>query len=337
MKFITYSILVCLLASFTALSAQSVEEELGFIYMKAEYLLETQRYDEAITQYSAVIAQDPTYKDAFTKRTKAKFALKSYRGVKKDILDMINKQGIDPESIEMLGLADHYLGNHASAVNTLVTAHKLNPRSLEIIEALAVSATNSENTEVCDILSTVKGSVNVKNYINNFCLSKSTSTSTSTSKSTKDTKTTKTTKPKNEKDDIVVIQTTDRDIDDSKLEEEVIVKEEEIEAGPIVDDTVNSIVVDEDLTILIRNGIGSRKVIDQPNILMLSEQSGIVKINVCLSKGGRVTSGEVDPAGSTIMSESLRSLALRKAKEFWFLRGTEDDSCGSIEFIINGG
>ncbi len=332
MRYRALFILVSLLAFCSQLSAQSVEEELGFIYMKAEYLLETDRYDEAIAQYTAVIAQDPTYKDAAIKRTKAKFALKSYRGVKKDILEMISVQGIDAESVEMLGLAEHHLGNHQSAVNSLVLAHQLKPRSLEIIEALAVSANQSKNSEVCDILSSVKGSVNVKNYLNSYC-GTAVATTGKKGNGTKPSKPGKTTKPKSDK--TVIVETTDRVIVDSELEE--VIKDVEEEEETIIDDTVNTIVIDEDLTILIKNGIGSRKVIDQPNILMLSEQSGIVKVNICLSKGGRITSGEIDPAGSTIQSESLRSLALRKAKEFWFARGDQEESCGSIEFIINGG
>lgn len=47
----------------SVLQAQVLDEETGFIFVKAEYLFETGRYDEAITQYNAVIAKDPKYKN----------------------------------------------------------------------------------------------------------------------------------------------------------------------------------------------------------------------------------------------------------------------------------
>ncbi|MBP6447889.1 MAG: hypothetical protein KA341_13880, partial [Saprospiraceae bacterium] len=49
---------------FSSLIGQALDEETGFIYVKAEYLLETGRYDEAVTNYNLVITKNPGYKNA---------------------------------------------------------------------------------------------------------------------------------------------------------------------------------------------------------------------------------------------------------------------------------
>ncbi len=328
MKQLFILLVLCCLGS-SSLFSQGVEDEIGFIYLKAEYMLETSRFNEAIEQYSAVIEQDPTYKDAYTKRASAKYSLKSYRGVRKDIIDMIAARGIDAEGVRLLGLSEHHLGNHSAAVNTLILAYRLNPRSVEIVEALAVSATESKTDAACSILNEYKSRSAVKTYMSQVCSGAST-TPKKTTKPNKGGKSDKT--PKTDNTNPKQMEEVDSELEQELLEEEVVIAEE-----PEIDDSVNEIIVDEDLTIVLQDGIGSRRIIDQPNILMLSEQSGRVKVKVCISKGGRVVSADVDPSGTSIQSESLKSLSVRKAKEFWFARGDKDESCGSITFIINGG
>ena len=81
-----------LILSFLALfltveiSAQELESELGFLYVKAEYLLDTDRYEEAIQEFNKIIEQDPAYKDALYKRASAKFAIAAFQGSKLDLL-----------------------------------------------------------------------------------------------------------------------------------------------------------------------------------------------------------------------------------------------------------
>lgn len=105
---------------------------------------------------------------------------------------------------------------------------------------------------------------------------------------------------------------------------------------PEVDMSVNEIFIDEDLTLEIKNGLGGRKILDQPNILILSDASGNVSVDICVNGNGKVTSAEFNKSESTISTQSLVSLAVRKSKEFWFKKSDSDNTCGTIVFKITG-
>jgi len=96
-------------------------------------------------------------------------------------------------------------------------------------------------------------------------------------------------------------------------------------------------VIDEDLTLIIRGeGLGKRKVLDQPNILILSDEDGTVAIDICVNKRGKVESAEFNTKLSTIAKKSLVSLSIRKAKDFWFEKNDYKEQCGVIMFKIKG-
>ena len=82
-----------------SLAGQSLDEELGFIYVKADYLLETNRYDEAISEFTKIIAKDATFRDALYKRAEAKFNVGAFKGTKNDLMDVFELKGISPEAI----------------------------------------------------------------------------------------------------------------------------------------------------------------------------------------------------------------------------------------------
>jgi len=103
---------------------------------------------------------------------------------------------------------------------------------------------------------------------------------------------------------------------------------------PKIDMSVNEIDVDEDLSLVFRNGIGSRKVLDQPNILILSEAGGDVAVDVCINSRGKVETASLNKELSSIDTPSLVSLATRKAKEFWFEKSDDNEMCGVIVFKI---
>jgi len=106
---------------------------------------------------------------------------------------------------------------------------------------------------------------------------------------------------------------------------------------PPDDNTPNTIVIDEDLTLIIRGeGLGKRKVLDQPNILILSDEDGTVAIDICVNKRGKVESAEFNTKLSTIAKKSLVSLSIRKAKDFWFEKNDYKEQCGVIMFKIKG-
>jgi len=102
------------------------------------------------------------------------------------------------------------------------------------------------------------------------------------------------------------------------------------------DNSVNEIEVDDDLTLIIRNGLGSRKLIQQPNILILADEGGTVAIDIVVNERGRVDSAELNSSSSTLSTQSIISLATRKAKEFWFEKSDYDKMEGTILFVIAG-
>ena len=48
--------------------SQSYEEELGFTFVKAKYLLDTDRYDDAVREFNRVINEDPSLENGLALR-----------------------------------------------------------------------------------------------------------------------------------------------------------------------------------------------------------------------------------------------------------------------------
>lgn len=111
-------------------------------------------------------------------------------------------------------------------------------------------------------------------------------------------------------------------------------EEEEEEQYP-VDNSVQKIVIDEDLTIIMANGIGNRAFRDKPDIMMLSDKSGEVTVNICVDRLGRVTSATLNEDQSTITVKSLVSLALRESSNLRFVSSSRKKHCGTITFVIS--
>ena len=118
------------------------------------------------------------------------------------------------------------------------------------------------------------------------------------------------------------VETGNQSTDDPEPEEKDTEEDESTDDDgnmPGEDNTPNQIEIDEDLTLIIRGqGLGRRKVLDQPNILILSDEDGTVSIDICVNKRGKVESAEFNSKLSTIAKKSLVSLAIRKSKDFWF-------------------
>ena len=124
---------------------------------------------------------------------------------------------------------------------------------------------------------------------------------------------------------------------DTTTEDEDAVEDKDEGNMPGEDNTLNEIEIDEDLTLIIRGqGLGKRKVLDQPNILILSDEDGTVSIDICVNKRGKVESAEFNSKLSTIAKKSLVSLAIRKSKDFWFEKNDYKEQCGVIMFKIKG-
>lgn len=308
-----------------SLNAQSIDEELGFIYVKADYLLETDRYEDAIKEFTKIITKDPSYKDVLYKRGKAKYAIAAFKGTSNDLLQAFELVGITPESLELFGNTQKNLDQHDAATVTLNTASMLKSGTST---SSSDGPTRKSKDNDADTSSNEKGELEKLEDKLSSILDDLLPDRKSDEEESDDTTTTTT--DDNSRTD------TDTDTNTTTKTDEIKVNvEEEEEEKP--DTSVNEIFIDEDLTIEIKNGLGSRAILDQPNILILSDKSGEVSVDVCVNANGKVTSAEYNKDSSSISTQSLVSLAVRKSKEFWFKKSDNKETCGSIVFKISGG
>ena len=381
-------ILILLLSvfSFGLGISQSIDEEIEFKYIKAKYLLDTERYEDAIVAFTDIIKQDKLYNDAIIQRARAKYAMAAYQGTKKDILLFAESRGMNADALMLLGKADYKMGNSAAATNSLAIASLVIDDDPQIFEFLGNMYEEEDKIDdACKAwrqaakMGSSKARINAKKVCGDVEEKvEKTKTRVEKSKSKMDgssiPRRTKVEKPTSgEETDEMGGETEDtrtdeqkrRDADDSlnnprkdstkvddngKKEEPVeedtgledpALDEEAVEVVeenmPGEDNTPNEIVIDEDLTLIVRGqGLGKRKVLDQPNILILSDEDGTVSIDICVNKRGKVESAEFNSKLSTIAKKSLVSLAIRKSKDFWFEKNDYKEQCGVIMFKIKG-
>ena len=134
------------------------------------------------------------------------------------------------------------------------------------------------------------------------------------------------------------------EMEDDIVDDEVLSLGDKVKAGLTIDQKPDRdpnerafIEIDEDLILEIYGEhLGNRKILDQPNILILAEEDGVVAVNICVGRAGSVKSAEYNDDLSTIKKQSLISLAIRKAKEFWFVKDRNKEACGVILYKIAG-
>jgi len=134
------------------------------------------------------------------------------------------------------------------------------------------------------------------------------------------------------------------EMEDDIVDDEVLSLGDKVKAGLTIDQKPDRdpnerafIEIDEDLILEIYGEhLGNRKILDQPNILILAEEDGVVAVNICVGRAGSVKSAEYNDDLSTIKKQSLISLAIRKAKEFWFAKDRNKEACGVILYKIAG-
>jgi len=318
-------------------------------------MIETNRTEDAVKELNKIIKKDPGFQDALLLRAEAKYKLGAYTGVKNDLAQYIGLKGITPRVAGLYGLTDFQGGNEEAALNSLTIAlqsikdnKKLYETRAQIYEAndklLKACADYKSARELGSNIGTRKskslcGEEEVKEERRTHLDSNSANTK---KKETEEAK---------ESTEVIVVDTSQKEEkemeqkeekvegsveENNKVEEEVESDEEEV-VEEIEEDTINEIEVDEDLTLVITGGgLGSREIVDKPNILILSDDTGDVSINICVSRAGRVTSAEFDNINSTIKKQSLVSLALRKSKDFWFEKNGTKEQCGKIVFKIQG-
>jgi len=349
------------------LRAQVLDEETGFIYVKAEYLFETGRYEEAITNYNAVISRDPKYKDALIHRGQSKYALAAYKGSKMDAIQSIEIKGITAEAAGLLGRSFAAMNEIAAGINTLTAAIALDNKNSQYYEWRAgMYESDQQLLKACNDYESAMnlGSAGAENKAKILCGISKSKPSTSAipkkdpqvvdqeHKSEQDNTTKPSSNPNPDElgqNEVLSSGTQESDPssptkteeNDSQVKNDTTIIDDSDpvhdENTPKNDDSVNSFVIDEDLTISISGQeLGQRKIKEVPSILILADENGKVTVNICVNKEGVVTKAEFNGTMSTIAKKSLVSLALRKAKEFEFMTGKYDLQCGTMVFNIKG-
>lgn len=312
-------------------------------YVKAKNMLEGGYFEDADRAFTSIIIQDPSYKDALIHRANARLILGRAESAESDLNDFINLKGITSELLPVYAQVKSALGNSTAASNTIEAAEKCGNNSADFLFAKAsVLLAQGYNHEACETFLEAKrkGSFAAKNFESDFCKEggdvfsdKKVIRKNKNGKVMIPKKTTKTpTKPSHGK---VLVEPGQVD----EVTEDDILKqnqqtEPEPEPEPEIDMSVNEVEMDEDLTLVFMNGIGGRKILKTPNILMLSNATGIVAIDVKINMNGKVEFVEANKAESTLSSQSLISLAIRKSKEFWFEKTDQELMEGTILYKI---
>lgn len=339
----TYSFLIFL--SFS-LNAQDINQEIGFLYVKAEYLLETERFDEAVAAYNQVIEKDPKYKEALIHRAIAKYALGAYKGTKNDALKSIEIKGIESKSAAWLGRSFIALNEIDEGINSLSAAIAIDRQNSNYLFWRANAFENAGmKLKACqDFEAAGKlGNIEASNRAQYFCGVKQ----MPHEKITKEDNIEINTKTQDDVAGEAVVneepltmgerisEDTNIGFDSStpsQMDDNDIVNDENT---PKNDFTVNRLVIDDDLVISITGQeLGVRTIKEIPSILILSDEDAKIAIDICVNIKGEVTKAEFNGNLSSTAKKSMVSLAIRKAKEFEFNSGVYDLQCGVMTFDI---
>jgi len=381
MKYTKLYILIAGLFFSMSLFAQNLEDEVEFLYIKAKYLYDTDRHEDAVNSFNKVIQKDANHQDALVLRGASKFSLAAYQGAMKDFNKSIEERGVTKDVVGWIALTHYKMNNMDLAVNTLETALLVDPKNRTLWNLQGdIAQDNNERLKACDSWekAAALGDTKADRKLEQNCGGSSKSKRDRISKTDFKKDNFNQEDPNKSKkddgilDDAEVISLGDREEDViakylKDKDNDTLVREErddemrsEME-DDIVDDEVLSfgdkakaeltidqkpdrdpneravIEIDEDLILEIYGEhLGNRKILDQPNILILAEEDGVVAVNICVGRAGSVKSAEYNDDLSTIKKQSLISLAIRKAREFWFAKDRNKEACGVILYKIAG-
>ena len=129
MKYTKLYILLAGLLFSLSLSAQNVEDEIEFLYMKAKYLYDTDRHEDAVNAFNKVVKKDPRHEDVLVLRGASKFGLAAYQGAMKDFIRSIEERGVTKDVVGWIALTHYKMDNIDLAINTLETALLVDPKN----------------------------------------------------------------------------------------------------------------------------------------------------------------------------------------------------------------
>jgi tetratricopeptide (TPR) repeat protein len=364
-------LILVLICSLPVFCQTTVEEEIGFRLVKAEYLLGTERFEDAIKELNEVIKQNPSYKNAMLLRAETKYKLAAYKGAKTDALEYININGITAKAAGILGKSEYALNSFDASLNSLTTAIVLGEKDAKLYEIRAeIFEIKNQKLSACEDwqnaakLGSTKGAINAKKNCgvkietpvetppvqepstttNNDNKTQDNTDPTDTGNNSGSTSSTNDdvviNNNTNTSKDTTIVKANDTPISEGTSESTTNNTNETNESGELLpqeDDTVNEVIIDEELTLqILGQGLGKRRLMEKPNILILAEKDGEVVIEICVNNDGRVDFAEFVPNKSTLNQNSLVSLAIRKTKEFWFEESEYPKQCGFVKFLIKG-
>jgi len=243
-----------------SLSAQSVDDELGFIYV--------------------------LYKRAY-----AKSNVGAFQGTYNDLLQSFEAVGVTPEAVLLFGKAQNNLGKTKQAAQTMETAGLLYPNGTsarEKAEKQRTDDTAKTDGEGQDPLEAMKDKIS--SILEDLLPDDENATEDENSGSTKSEPTRTDDSRTDDRNDDQSSDRTSNDRGGANTSIDLGKKEDTapVELEPEVDNSVREIYIDEDVTLEIKNGLGKRKILQQPNILILSETSGNVVIDLCVNMCGTI-------------------------------------------------
>ncbi len=365
-----FTLIICL-GSTILVHAQALEEETGFKYVKGNYLFDNGRFDEAIQIYNDIVKGSPDFEEVLIYRARAKYALAAYKGAKKDGLKYIELNGLNEEVCLVMGKAELGLGNPRVAITYLdycISQNKSNSDALLFrgnaffeIEDDVAACTDWHKAKR---LGSDRAEQNTRTYCKRVAIpiedeAKREERVEDNGDDVLDDGEVISSRTEEESDDDVisgdeVLSTDDLEESDDPVEDDPVDSTSEDdyifensdddldaefpEEEPVFDEPLDIVVeiveIDEDLDIKLYDGIGSRKVREVPDILILSDKAGQVVVDVCVDESGNVSNATLNRKQSTVGSAGLISLALRKSREFKFERKRNGEQCGKIAFLI---
>lgn len=358
MKKLSLFIIVLFLGTFA--TAQDLESEVGYLYTKAKYLLETNRSEEAIEVFTKVIKKDAHFKEAMALRAQAKYKMGDNKKARKDIIRFIEENGLTPGAVKTLSLINYKDKNYEAAANTLHTASLLFPNDVELKEKRAeVLYKLGQLSEACVAWHDAAklGSTKAKRGIKKSCFGNGNSDGgvdpvqdyaepkdddfgnegddsyngddpISNEEQTDDTNTSS--------DD----EYSDPEIDNDNSGADVEEEEEPVETYDITEIDLKEgkdkwLKLDEELSVnIVGGGLGDRSIVKMPNILLLTDEKGTIAIDLCVSKTGEVLAAKYNPEVSSMNHRNNMEYLLRKTKGLKF-NEINATKCGRIIYNIN--
>lgn len=338
MKALVYTLALVFLVSSQCFT-QSLEDDVNVMFMKAKVLYDAERFDEAVRMYSQILSDNEDFAPAYLMRAKSKFELGAFKGTKQDIIEFITLHGVTKEVIKLMAQTEQQLGNQKAAMNYVTTAIELDPYDSELYLVKGyIHFIQKDKSEACELWSRSAklGDRRAQALLEEHCAiimeMKEMREKEKQTKRTEEREKEPEVEKEKETDDMVVDETEiSEDVDkvpnEPKIQKPVLFEKPDLDA-------IQEVEIDEELSVVIGNGLGERKLDSNPDMFIVSDREGKVVINICVDEQGKVVDSSINKKLTTLFKTSLTSLALRKSKEFKFYPSFRDEQCGYLIYVI---